>query len=126
MKLFLGLILATVLVLIVSESMAQQLFQDVIILKSGKEVRGVIQEKVDGEYVKIRSRDNRTLEIPFADIERITQEVFEAEGLKKDLLDPYFMKNKHDYWSLATGIGPSYGGFGLRFQQRFGRKIGFG
>lgn len=105
---------------------SQEIYQDVVTLKSGKIVRGVILEQVSDKYLKIRSRDNKIMKIPMSEIEEISQEAFQVEGLKRELYDPYFMKNKHDYWSFATGLGPSYGGLGLRFQQRMGRILGYG
>jgi hypothetical protein len=48
---------------------------------------------------------------------------------KKDsrLSDNYFIKNKNKYISIGFGMGANYGGtVGLRFQQRFGGKIGLG
>ena len=43
------------------------------------------------------------------------------------LSDKYFVQNKNKYISLGIGTGGSYGGtIGLRLQQRFGGKIGFG
>jgi hypothetical protein len=43
----------------------------------------------------------------------------------KNKNDTTIRKKKYKYISLAIGAGTSYGGFGVRFQQRFGKKIGF-
>ncbi len=105
---------------------SQELYQDVVTLKNGKVVRGIIIEQVSDQYLKIRTRDSKILEISMEDVEQISQETFQIDASKRELYDPYFFKSKHDYWSLATGIGPSYGGMGLRFQQRFGKIQGYG
>jgi hypothetical protein len=38
----------------------------------------------------------------------------------------FFSNKKNQYYSFGLGIGSSYGGIGLRFQQRWGNKVGYG
>jgi len=40
--------------------------------------------------------------------------------------EKFFSRKKNKYYSLAIGYGNAYGGLGIRFQQRFGNKLGFG
>jgi hypothetical protein len=42
------------------------------------------------------------------------------------LSDKYYAYGKNAYKSIAFGFGQSYGGVGARFQQRFGKRLGFG
>ena len=85
---------------------SQELYQDVITLKNGKVVRGVIIEQVSDQYLKIRTRDSKILEITMEDVEQISQEAFQIDASKRELYDPYFFKNKHDtgVWQQVSDL----------------------
>ena len=111
--------------------LSQENTQDVIYLKDGRTLKGVIIKNVEGEFIRLKV-ETHTMTIYYEDIESINKEKFEKEEADQQNYNPiktdsYFANNKNEYWSLATGIGQSYGGLiGLRFQQRFGEKMGIG
>jgi hypothetical protein len=115
--------------LIFLSSYAQKNMQDVVYLKNGTVVRGIIIEQIPNKSLKIKSNDNNVFVFDFIDIDKITKE--ENSGKhermeKSDKNEKFFSNNKNNYFSIATGFGQSYGGLGIRLQGRHGRKLGFG
>jgi hypothetical protein len=47
-------------------------------------------------------------------------------GSAKNEKNSFFKYHQDKYFALATGVGNSYGGIGLRAQARFGGSVGFG
>ncbi len=110
---------------------SQEITQDVIYLKDGRVVKGIITKNIEGEFIRVKV-STHTMTIYYEDIDSINKEEYKTEMVVKQDFntvkdDDYFTKNKNEYWSLATGLGQSYGGLiGVRFQQRFGEKMGLG
>ena len=125
------LLLLLLLIIIPAMIFSQEKTQDIVHLKDGRTVKGIIIKNVEGEFIRLKV-PTHTMTIYYEDIESINKEEYEVEVVEKQDFNPvkddaYFVKNKNEYWSLATGLGQSYGGMiGLRFQQRFGEKMGLG
>ena len=83
------------IVLIVGCVFAQQ-YKDVIILKNGSEIHGIIIEEKPYEYIKIQSGKNI-----------FVYEFYEIELLKKELVNQIELKKKLEQktWSFAVGFG---------------------
>ena len=80
-----------IFILMVGGLFAQQ-YKDVVILKDGSEIHGLIIEEKPNEYIKIQSGKNI-----------FVFEFDEIELMKKELLNKKKSKNKT--WSIAGGVG---------------------
>lgn len=107
---------------------------DVVYLKNGNIIKGVITERIPGESVTIETRDGNVFVFTFEEIQRITREKApvgrrEAEGSRKSTVAAgnYMSKGK-------TYIGPSLGfsflgtvpQFGANFESAIEDNIGVG
>jgi hypothetical protein len=106
---------------------AQNNMQDVVYLKNGSIIRGIIIEQVPNVSIKIQTGDNNIFVFDMGEIERMTKEpTTKAEFNESQSGEKFFSRKKNKYFSLALGYGNSYGALGIRLQQRFGNKLGFG
>ena len=115
--------------------------QDIIYTKNKDKIEAKISE-VTSESIKYKPldfMDGPIRNIPLYEVYMIkfengTEEFFEKERptVEKERTTVHnkerFYSNKKNlyYISIATGIGQSYGGIGLRFQGRTGNIVGFG
>jgi len=105
--------------------------QDIIYKRSGDTLCTKVLEISDG-IVKYRLIENsvdpiqsiRTYDVYSIKYENGKEEHFKPKNSRKDRF--FFQHKDTYYYSLSLGFGQSYGGFGLRFQGRIGRTIGFG
>ena len=73
------LLLSLVLVLSSVVMFAQSNMREVVYLKNGSVIKGVILEQVQDESVKIQTSDGSIFVYPMADVERITKETVETQ-----------------------------------------------
>lgn len=73
------LLLSLVLVLSSLVMFAQNNMHEVVYLKNGSVIKGVILEQVPNESVKIQTSDGSIFVYPMADVERITKETVETQ-----------------------------------------------
>ena len=73
------LLLSLVLVLSSLVMFAQSNMREVVYLKNGSVIKGVILEQVQDESVKIQTSDGSIFVYPMADVERITKETVETQ-----------------------------------------------
>jgi len=99
------------------ESYCQYLEKDRIDLKNRQVFLGKIIEDHHPDYLIIQTENLGEFKINYSDISRTFR--------RANLEEPFYKKLGHQYMSVSVGAGHSYGGLGVRFQQRFGRKVGF-
>jgi hypothetical protein len=106
---------------------AQNNLEDVIYLKNGSVIKGIIIEQVPNVSIKIQTVDKNIFAFKMEEIERMTKEPVTNDRYSfSNSGEKFFMNKKNKYFSVGVGYGNSYGGLGLRLQQRFGNKLGFG
>lgn len=94
-----GLFLACFLLFVaVHQAVAQVAVEDVIYLKSGGVMRGVILEMVPGQSVRLRSADGTIYVYQMGDVERIAREP--GSGLASE-----DERNKMESWYLCFALG---------------------
>jgi hypothetical protein len=98
------LLLVAVLLLGVNTALAQQAMQDVIYLKNGSVVRGVIVEQVPNSSVKIRTSDGSEFVYPISDVLKMTKEASLQQTSRKSPLGAFALS-----W-LFPGGGQYYNG----------------
>lgn len=77
MKKYLALLLFT---LITSVSFGQSNYQDVVYLKNGSIIRGIIIEQVPNKSIKIETADRNVFVYQMDEIEKLTKEPFQGRG----------------------------------------------
>ena len=96
--------LAIVLLLIpVMDTSAQQNMRDVVHLKNGSVIKGMIVEQVPGESIKIQTADGSVFFYRMEEIERITKEQYEVNVRRKKSVFGAFI-----YSSILPGLGQHY------------------
>lgn len=98
-------------------SFGQYLHVDRLTLSSGQVFTGIIIEEHQPDYLILETKDFGPVKIRYSLIEQIIH--------KPNLEEPFYQKRGHQYLSISIGAGQSYGGLGVRFQHRVGRKFGF-
>ena len=123
---------------------------DLLILRSGEEIKATIIANTDDEVMyklfndpsstniiidkqeifMIKKKDG-TEEIIKKIIVNETSSFIESndvsnESDSREFKDRYFSYNKNKYSSFSLGYGQSYGGLGVRYQRRWGNKVGLG
>ena len=73
------LLLSLVLVLSSVVMFAQSNMREVVYLKNGSVIKGVILEQVPNESIKVQTADGSVFVYPMADVERITKETVETQ-----------------------------------------------
>ncbi len=100
---------------------------EVIYLKNGSIIHGIIIEEIPNKTIKIQTPDKNIFVYNINEVEKINQEAEEIIPPKKiEKHEHFFSNKKNNYFSIATGVGSSYGDIGIRLQARHGRKLGFG
>jgi len=116
-KMLILLILLTITLLYNNKSFGQYLEKDRVSLINGQSFNGIIIQDHKPDYLIIQSEDFGQLKIKYSLIARTFR--------KANLEEPFYKNLGHQYISISVGAGHSYGGYGVRFQQRVGRKVGF-
>jgi len=125
-----------ILLLIVGCVFAQQ-YEDVVILKNGSEIHGIIIEEKPNEYIKIKSGKNIFV-YEFDEIELLKKELVENEsknssnktrsvavgfGTNRSLtllgLSRDFRLGNHFSFFLTAGIGTALSGMGIAYQNNY-------
>lgn len=115
---------------------------DLIILKDGSDIKSKVIDVgvTEIKYKKIDNINGPNYSILKSEVFMIiyangSKDVFKEQGnigddgnnnLSNKPKEKYFSNNKNKYYSFSVGYGQSYGGFGVRFQRRWGGKIGCG
>ncbi len=89
---------------------------DIAIFEDGTAIYGKILSQTRNDSVVFRMNTADTLILKNNDF------VLKNHG---NLISGDFHKKQYKYMAIGFGTGPSYGVFGLRFQQRFGDILGF-
>ncbi|MFC2096358.1 hypothetical protein ACFLQ3_01505 [Bacteroidota bacterium] len=100
--------------------------QDYIYLKDYSTIEASIKEVSDYmiRYAKFSDPNGDVLAISTDDVVKV---VFASGYTREFSTSAKASSSKKDsYFSLGTGYGRSYGGFGIRVQGRFGKTQGFG
>ncbi len=82
--------------------------RDVVYLKNGSVIKGVIVEQVPGSSVTIETSDGSTFVYPIEDVSKITKEKAERANL-------YEKKKRFNFCSLNAGLSTDFEGVGLSF-----------
>jgi hypothetical protein len=101
------LVVCTLILLSTSQTFAQQAMEDVVHLKNGGVIRGIIVEQIPGETLKIQTRDGNIFAYRFDEIAKITKEPMRgvlSVTKKKDPLLAFGLS------FLITGGGQFYNG----------------
>ena len=115
MKHYLQILITTLCVLIgASSAIAQSNYEDVVYLKNGSIIRGIITEQIPNESVKIQTKDKNVFVYKMDEISKITKEEIakpapERESRRSRLVNGERKKNG----SLSYTI-PKYG-FNINF-----------
>lgn len=99
-KLFLSISI-TIFMLVPFIANAQN-YEDVVYLKNGSVIRGVVVEQVPYQTLKIQTKDGNIFAYNFSDIEKITKEM---------PLTTQFNKPKRYFGLVELGFAPSVNGF---------------
>ncbi len=73
-------LMSFLLVLFTTSSFGQSGYQDVVYLKNGDTIRGVIIEYVHNKLIKIKTEDKGVLVYQMDEVEKLTKEPIQAEG----------------------------------------------
>lgn len=105
-----------------------QMISDIVYLKNGSVIKGMIVEQVPGKTIKVRTRDNLLIEINYQDIARIVkEETFAKENGSPNspagpLLRRYFFKVNGGFftgdalgYTFGASAGIRLGDFSLAF-----------
>lgn len=76
--LFFGVFAGTFATFTAPSTAASQEMEDVVYMKDGSVLRGVIIEQNPGDYLLLQTRDQNVLRFSFSDIDRLTREAREA------------------------------------------------
>lgn len=103
-------------------SVAQKQPLDKIVMKNYDIIRGIIIENHSPDYLIINSVSLGRLTIDYKDI----RNAYFLAGIKTEKEKDIIRKerSKYKYFSVATGLGYSYAGVGIRLQYRIGGKAG--
>ncbi len=106
---------------------------DVVYLKNGSKIKGIIVEQVPGKTVKIQTKDGSQYVYSMAEVEKFTREgITSKTDSKKNSKDklPYmdnFKKKRKGYFFNASLLGSiSTGGIRITNGYRFNRFANFG
>lgn len=114
--------LVFILLLISFISVAQKQQLDKVVLKNYDIIRGIIIEDHAPEYLIINSAILGRLTVNYKDI----RNAYFLAGPKTEKEKAMIREeeSKYKYFSIATGLGYSYAGVGIRLQYRIGEKTG--
>ena len=80
-------IILTVALLIASTSFAQTSYQDVVYLRNGSVIRGMIIEQIPGKTIKIETADRNVFVFTYDEIEKISKEESPARADNQNIED---------------------------------------
>ena len=89
---------------------AQSNYQDVVYLKNGNIIRGIIIEQVPNKSIKIETADRSVFGYQIDEIEKLTKE--EIKGKSKNTGDLSGLKTGHK-WNAEMGYQIGVGGYGM-------------
>ena len=96
------------LLLFFSAALAQENYQDVVYLKNGSIIHGMITEQIPNKSLKIKTADNNIFFYQLDDIDKITKEIVRPEILqakgKEDANKNYKGRNSGAAWTTATTV----------------------
>lgn len=107
--------------------------QDVIYTINREKIEGNISE-ITSESIRYKPldypegpiRNIPLFEVYMVKFENGIEEFFKQENPTSDKKERFFSNKKNRYFSIAAGIGQSYGGIGIRLQGRIGNIQGVG
>ncbi|MBU2652089.1 MAG: hypothetical protein KKA81_14260 [Bacteroidetes bacterium] len=97
--------------------------QDVIFMKNGDKIKSKILE-ITKETIKYKDFDFQDGPVRNIDKSDVSKVIYE-NGKEESIISSEGSYNGK-YTMLGSGLGMSYGIIGVRFQQRFGKNVGFG
>jgi len=122
------LLFVAIIALCVSSAFSQTSMQEVVYLKNGSIIKGIVIEQVPNEYVKVQTRDGSIFVYNANEVEKITKEPisktsyynegYERKGFIGLSIGPSFPIG--DYSELPIGLNLSLIDFGYLFHKNFG------
>ena len=85
---------------------AQDNFQDVVYLKNGSIIHGMIVEQVPGKSLKIETKDKNVFVFQLEEVEKITKELMVSTAVKENV-----EKNRKGFIGLSLGASFPLGKF---------------
>jgi hypothetical protein len=113
MKLYTKPLIALLIACFITGMLQAQMISDIVYLKNGTVIKGMIVEQVPGKTIKVRTHDNLLIEINYQEIARIVkEETYAREGGKTELringLRKYFFKGNIGFYTGET-MGYTFG-----------------
>jgi len=102
-----------VCLLVCAGSLGAQDMEDVLYLKDGTVVRGMIIEQVPNQSVRIRTRDGSVYVYTFNLIDRIAREPVQGQAAQPGAQPPQEQQLKHARRGFWIGVGFGYGSLGV-------------
>jgi len=106
------LLLALFILASVFYAKAQNNLQDVVYLKNGSIIRGIIIEQVPNESIKVETRDGNVFVYKIDEIQKIAKEAGRAYGGNRSLRQSEFNKPRGYMGLVEIGGGIGFGGWG--------------
>ena len=120
MKKILALFLSVMLFSITLAAFAQENYQDVVYLKNGSIIRGIIIEQVPNESLKIQTKDGSIFAYEMTEVEKITKE--QNPEILVEGNDGFFVGVSYN--ALMT-TSPFDGVFNANYNPSVGMKLGY-
>lgn len=92
---------------------------DVLYLKNGSMIKGIIVEQIPGKSIKIQTKDGSQYVYTMAEVEKFTRE--EVTEAKSNYMDNFKRKDKGFFMNLDALANSAGGGLRLTHGYRFGR-----
>jgi hypothetical protein len=84
---------------------AQSYNEDVVYLKNGSVIRGVVIEQIPGESLRIETRDGNIFAYSMSDVQKLTRETSQPGTIKKSGSSSRFNKPRGYFGLFETGTG---------------------
>ncbi len=107
------------LFLLVSVAASAQTMQEVVYLKNGSVIRGIVIEQVPNESLKIQTADGSVFAYQMDEVEKITKEAVDNTRRSSNVRNA--SSNSHGFGGKGTGLKSGYRGF-----VDFGGGVGVG
>ena len=122
MKKIIQNVILLILVLVCNFSYGQNNMEDVVYLKNGSIIRGIIIEQVPNQSIKIQTKDRNVFVFKYDEIEKMTKENLPADNSNNNYQVTDFKKS--DFINLteinySPGIG-DVGNYGRNYDYSFG------
>ena len=114
-----SLLIFSFIVTLAVSSMAQKRLTDMVYLKNGDRISGLIISEIPKISITIQSNELGIMIYNYEDIYLIRRKDINKHNEK------FLDSRRNKYLSLGLGYGSSYGGAGFRFLQRIGGITGF-